>query len=160
MSDHPLTLTFTRTLAAPPHAVWRCLTEPDLIKQWFAPAPVQTTEVEIDPKAGGIFRTVMAVPQHGEMAGPAGCILLVDPQHRLVWTNCLGPNFIVNDIGHGPNDFGFTADIKLTKTPKGCDYTVTVHHATPQAATAHSDMGFYSGWGTAADQLGVVAAGL
>lgn len=155
-----LTLSFTRSLPATPHAVWRCLTEPDLIKLWFAPAPVLTTEVEIDARAGGIFRTIMVVPDHGEMRGDAGCVLLIEPETRLVWTNCLGPEFTVNTIGDGPMDFGFTADIRLTKTASGCDYIVTVHHGTPQAAEAHENMGFYRGWGTAADQLGVIAANL
>ena len=155
-----LTLSFTRSLTATPHAVWRCLTEPDLIKQWFAPTPVQTTEVEIDPRPGGIFRTVMVVPDHGEMRGDAGCVLMADPDARLVWTNLLGPDFTVNTIGNGPMEFGFTADIRLTETTTGCDYTATVRHGTPQAAKVHQDMGFYAGWGTAADQLGALAATL
>lgn len=155
-----LTLSFTRSMAASPNAVWRCLTEPDLIKQWFAPAPVQTTEVEMNPTAGGIFRTVMVVPEHGEMRGDAGCVLVALPDAHLVWTNLLGPDFTVNELGDGPMDFGFTADIRLTKTDTGCDYTVTVRHGTPQATKAHEGMGFYSGWGSAADQLGALAATL
>ncbi len=155
-----LTLSFTRSLNASPHAVWRCLTEPELIKQWFAPEPVQTTEVEMEPAPGGIFRTVMVVPDHGEMRGDAGCVLIADPDTRLVWTNLLGPEFTVNKIGNGPMDFGFTADIRLTKTAQGCDYTATARHGTPESAKVHEDMGFYSGWGTAADQLGALAATL
>lgn len=160
MSDTSLTLSFTREFAASPAAVWRCLTEPDLIKRWFAPAPVKTTEVEIDPVTGGIFRTVMVVPDHGEVRGAAGCVLLAESGKRLVWTNCLGPNFIVNEIGTSDMDFGFTADIWLHETGVGCGYKVHVHHATPAAAKAHEKMGFYDGWGAAADQLGAVAAGL
>ena len=72
----------------------------------------------------------------------------------------LAPIFFVNDIGTGPMDFGFTADIRIAPTALGCDYAVAVHHATPQAASAHDGMGFYSGWGTAADQLGRLAATL
>lgn len=102
----------------------------------------------------------MVVPDHGEMRGDAGCVLLAEPHKRLVWTNCLGPDFFVNDIGTGPMDFGFTADIRIAPTALGCDYAVAVHHATPQAASAHDGMGFYSGWGTAADQLGRLAATL
>lgn len=156
MSDD-LTLAFTRQLAATPAQVWRCWTEPDLIKQWFAPAPVTTTEVEMDARPGGIFRTVMQVPEHGEMAGDAGCVLLAEPERRLVWTNCLGPDFTVNVIPDDAMSFGFTADIQITARDGGCDYAVTVRHGTVQAAEAHAQMGFYDGWGTAADQMEALA---
>ncbi len=154
------TLTFTRTLAASPHAVWRCWTEPDLIKQWFAPRPVQTTVVEIDVRPGGGFRTVMVIPDHGEMAGDAGCILVAKEDQRLVWTNALGPDYRPNVMGDGPMDFAFTAEILIAPTAGGCTYTATVQHATDAAAKAHKDMGFFDGWGTAATQLEEVAAAL
>ena len=35
--EHVLTL--ERTLAAPRAAVWRCWTDPELLKQWFCPKP-------------------------------------------------------------------------------------------------------------------------
>ena len=105
--DH--SLHFTRQINARPQAVWRCWTEPALLKQWFAPAPVVTTEAEIDPQPGGGFRTVMEVPDHGTMAGDPGCVLLAEPAARLVWTNALGPGFVPNLIGTGPMDFAFTA---------------------------------------------------
>ncbi|SEN02468.1 Uncharacterized conserved protein YndB, AHSA1/START domain [Loktanella fryxellensis] len=154
------TLTFTRTLAASPAAVWRCWTEPDLIRQWFAPRPVVTTEVDIDPVPGGTFRTVMEVPGHGTVAGDAGCILVADPARRLVWTNALGPQFQPNRMGDGPMDFVFSAEIQIAPAPGGCTYTATVRHATPQAAAAHCDMGFFDGWGTATAQLEEVATAL
>lgn len=159
MSDD-LTLTLSRDLAAPPATVWRCLTEPDLLRQWFAPRPVETTEVEIDPTPGGIFRTVMEVPGHGTMTGVSGCILVADPGRRLVWTNTLGPGFRPNALGSGPTDFAHTAIIEIAATATGCRYVATVLHATSAARQTHADMGFHDGWGTAADQLGLLAAGL
>ncbi|WP_386683842.1 SRPBCC domain-containing protein [Loktanella sp. R86503] len=159
MSDD-LSLSFTRTLSATPAQIWRCWTEPELIKQWFAPAPVQTTEVEIDPVPGGIFRTVMVVPDHGTIAGDAGCILIASPERHLVWTNALGPNFHPNKIGDGPMDFAFTADIQLVPGSGGCTYTATVKHASAQTALAHKDMGFYDGWGAATSQLETLARSL
>lgn len=159
MSDD-LTLSFTRTLSASPANIWRCWTEPALIKQWFAPAPVQTTEVEIDPVPGGTFRTVMVVPDYGTMAGDAGCILVAETARRLVWTNALGPGFHPNKIGDGPMDFAFTAEILIAPAPGGCTYTATVTHASAQTAQAHKDMGFYDGWGTATTQLGALASSL
>lgn len=156
MTGH--SLTFTRTLRASPQNVWRCWTEPDLIRQWFAPKPVETTVAEIDPTPGGGFRTVMVVPDHGEMAGDAGCILVAEPARRLVWTNALGPGFVPNLMGSGPMDFAFTADIVMEPDGTGCRYTATVHHATDAAKRAHEDMGFFDGWGTATTQLDALAS--
>ena len=155
-----LTLQFDRQIAASPETIWRCWTEADLLKQWFAPAPVVTTEAEIDARPGGGFRTVMEVPEHGTMAGDPGCVLVAEPAARLVWTNALGPEFQPNLIGTGPMDFAFTADIRMQARDGGTHYQVTVSHATAAGKEAHEGMGFYDGWGSAADQMAELAASL
>ena len=149
------TLKLTRQIAAHPDKVWRCLVEPELLKQWFAPTPTVVTEVELDPRPGGIFRTVMEVPGHGTMAGDPGCILLAEPSRRLVWTSALGPEFGPNVVPEG--GWVFTADIRLTPTEAGCRYEVLAHHATAESAQEHETMGFSMGWGAAADQLNALA---
>lgn len=154
------TLSFTRTLAASPAAIWRCWTEPDLLKQWFAPHQVEITEIEIDARPGGIFHTVMLVPEHGEMRGDPGCILVAVPERQLVWTNALGPQFRPNSLGDGPMDFAFSAEITIEATEGGCTYTATCRHATATATKSHADMGFYDGWGTVTTQLDALAATL
>ena len=159
MSDDR-TLVLERTLAAPPEKVWRCWTEPDLIKQWFAPKPVLTTEVEIDLRPGGIFRTVMEVPDHGTMAGDPGCILLVEDGQRLVWTSALGPGFHPNAFSDDPMSFPFTADIRIEPDGDGCRYVAIAMHASQTDSSAHEQMGFMDGWGAAVDQLGALAASL
>lgn len=154
------TLTLEKTFDAAPAKVWRCWTEPDLIRQWFAPKPVETTEVEIDLRPGGIFRTVMEVPGHGTMASDPGCILAVDPERRLVWTNALGPGFQPNAFSSEPMSFPFTAEITFAPEGEGCRYFVRAMHATQGDSDAHENMGFSQGWGAAADQLGALAASL
>ena len=152
-------LVLTQQTNANAAQLWRCLTEPDLLKQWFAPAPVTVTEAQIDPTPGGGFRTVMEVPGMGTMDGGWGCVLLVDPHKRIVWTSALGPGFAPNPA---PTDgaFAFTADITLTETATGCTYTATVLHASAADRTAHEQMGFFDGWGSAAQQLGALAVTL
>lgn len=155
------TLSFTRHLAASPSAIWRCWTEPELLKQWFAPKPVEVPVAEIEPYPGGRFRIVMIVPDHGTFDNAPGCILVADPGRRIAWTNALGPEFIPNALGDGPMDFAFSADITMREAEGGgCTYVVNVHHATEASAKAHAQMGFYDGWGTCADQLGQLAASL
>ena len=154
------TLTLERSLSASPANVWRCLTEPDLIRQWFAPKPVETTEVEIDLRPGGLFRTVMEVHDHGTMAGDPGCILLVDPRRRLIWTSALGPGFHPNAFDDDPMSFPFTAEFTLSPEGAGCRYVARAMHATAEATEVHENMGFSTGWATAAEQLGALAATL
>jgi uncharacterized protein YndB with AHSA1/START domain len=38
-----------------------------------------------------------------------------------------------------------------------CTYTVTLKHMDQAGAQAHRDMGFFEGWGTAADQMAALA---
>lgn len=159
MTDE-LTLTLTRHIGASPANVWRCWTEPELLKQWFAPKPAETTAAEIDAQPGGRFRTVMVVPDHGEMSGDAGCFLVADLHKRLVWTNALGPGFHPNHIGSDLMEFAFTADIRMQPANGGCTYTATVMHATPEATKTHADMGFHDGWGATTAQLEKLAASL
>lgn len=153
-----LTLTLDRALSASPASAWRCLTEPDLLTQWFAPRPVEVTLAEIDLSPGGGFRTVMEVPGHGTVDGGRGCILLVDPPRRLVWTSALGPGFAPKPLAE--DAFHFTADIRLTPEGAGCRYTATVTHATAEGRASHAAMGFHDGWGAAAAQLDDLAQSL
>ncbi|MEL6958910.1 MAG: SRPBCC domain-containing protein [Pseudomonadota bacterium] len=153
------TLILSRDMAASPSAVWRCLTEEDLLKQWFAPAPVKVTKAEIDASPGGIFHAVMDVPEMGEMDGGAGCVILAEPPARLIWTSALGPCF-VPALPPGDGAFHFTAVITLDAIDTGTRYTATVLHADGAGRDAHAAMGFEDGWGAAADQLATLAATL
>jgi uncharacterized protein YndB with AHSA1/START domain len=53
----------TREFEAPAALVWRALTEPDLVKRWWAGRRGEVTSAEIDLRVGGKWRYVMA---HGE----------------------------------------------------------------------------------------------
>ena len=150
------TLTLSRDFAASPAAVWRCMTDPDLIPQWFAPAPVTVSKVQIDPTPGGIFHVVMFIPEMGEMDGGAGCILQAIPQETLTWTTCLSPGF-VPALPPAEGAFHFTARLTLEALGDGTRYTATLFHADAAGRDTHAAMGFDSGWGTMADQLGALA---
>ncbi|MEO0487865.1 MAG: SRPBCC family protein [Pseudomonadota bacterium] len=152
-------LTLTRDMAATPAKVWRCLTEPDLLAQWFAPDPVTVTKAVIDPRPGGAFHVVMHVPEMGDMDGGAGCVLEAVPEQRMVWTSALAPGFGPNPAP-GDGAFHFTAIMTLEPTVTGTRYTATALHADEAAKNAHAAMGFHDGWGTTADQLGALAARL
>ena len=52
-----LDLFMERVVDVPVARVWRAWTDPDQVKQWFTPAPWQTTRCEIDLRPGGRFLT-------------------------------------------------------------------------------------------------------
>ena len=51
MATHELVL--TRLIDADPMDVYRCWTEPELMKQWFTPRPWTTPVIENDVRLGG-----------------------------------------------------------------------------------------------------------
>ena len=146
-------LTLTRDFDAPPEAVWRCWAEAELFCRWFVPPPWRCAEVALDLVPGGRFFTRMAGPAGEDMASE-GAVLAVDPGRSISWTDAL-------TAGWRPAGGGFmTATVTLTPRGGGTRYDVLVRHATPEACASHEEMGFSQGWGTAADQLGALAAGL
>lgn len=64
-SDRDLVL--TRIIDAPPEKVFKACTEPELLKQWFAPLPWTTPVVEIDLRPGGSNLIVMRGPDGNDM---------------------------------------------------------------------------------------------
>lgn len=146
-------LAITRVIAVPPAVVWRCWTEPDLIREWFCPRPWRVTECRIDLRPGGEFYTLMRGPE-GEESGGTGVFLDVVPERRLVFTDALQP-------GWRPAAEPFMTGI-VTLDPEGAGtrYTAAALHATEAAAEKHREMGFETGWNAALDQLVELAATL
>jgi uncharacterized protein YndB with AHSA1/START domain len=155
--DPEVDLVLERVVDVPPALVWKAWTTPEILKQWFTPAPWTTVEVEIDARAGGIFRTVMRSPD-GQDFPNLGCILAAEPETALVWTTLLGPGFRPSRPTVPPGqELAFTAVISIVAHGTGTKYTAHVMHADPDTRRRHDAMGFHSGWGAAFDQLVAVA---
>jgi uncharacterized protein YndB with AHSA1/START domain len=84
LSDRQLVL--TRLLDAPPEKVYRAWTEPELLKQWFAPLPWTTPRAETDVRPGGASLIVMRSPE-GVDHPNQGVYLEVVENGRLVFTD-------------------------------------------------------------------------
>ena len=152
MADHELVL--IRVLNAPREKVFRAWTEPELMKQWFAPRPWTTPKVEVDVRPGGASLVVMRSPE-GEEFPSRGVYLEVVKNERLVFTDAY-----VTAWRPSEKPF-FTGVITFEDAGAGrTKYTARALHWTAADREAHEKMGFHEGWGQCAAQLEEVAAKL
>ena len=148
-----LDLVLERTIPVSPERVWAAWTQPELIMQWFTPAPWKTVACEIDVRPGGRFNTTMESPE-GERYPNAGCIIVVDEGRRLVFTSVLTEHFRPTTPTNGADDLAFTGIVTIEPTVDGgARYTATAIHPDQETCKRHADMGFHDGWGAALDQL-------
>jgi uncharacterized protein YndB with AHSA1/START domain len=154
MSDTEHQLVLERVLDAPRENIWRCWTEPELLKQWFCPKPWFVSDVRMELRPGGEFFTVMNGPD-GERFENPGVFLQVTEGERLVFTDAFEP-------GWHPNGKPFmVADVQFEDAGEGrTQYTARAMHWNAQTLKEHEDMGFHEGWGKAADQLEALARSL
>lgn len=144
-------LILTRVLNVPRHLVYRCWTEPELMKHWFTPAPWKTLRVTSDLRPGGASLVVMADPEGNEYPNP-GQYLEVVPNERLVFTDAYTGNW-------QPSAKPFFTGILTFEDQGGKTlYTAKARHWTKEDAESHAKMGFHEGWGKATDQLEAFAA--
>lgn len=146
MPQAPHELTVSRLIAAPRHILWRCWTEPELIKQWFTPRPWTTPVVETDLRPGGASYMLFRGP-NGEEFPNRGVYLEVVPDERLVFTDAYVEAWV-------PSAKPFmTAIISLADEQGGTRYDARVRHWSAEDMKSHHDRGFHDGWGKATDQL-------
>lgn len=148
--DDPRVLVLDRLMRAPRAAIWRCWTEPGLLKQWFAPAPFSVPVAELDVRPGGINRIVMRSPD-GQDYPNAGVYLAVEPERRLVVTDAFRDAWT-------PSDKAFMAlELALADEADGTRYRARAQHWSEADRIEHEKMGFHEGWGRCADQLETLA---
>lgn len=134
-----LDLVLERTISVPPERVWAAWTQPELLMQWFTPAPWKTVAVDIDLRAGGRCTTTMESPE-GDQYPNTGCYLHVEPNRLLVFTSVMTEDFRPATPGNG---LGFTARIEFNANHEGgTHYRAIAMHAHEDDCKQHSDMGF------------------
>jgi len=149
-----LDLVLERTVPVSPEKVWAAWTEPDLILQWFTPAPWKTVDVEIDVRRGGRFRVTMESPEGERFPNNSGCFLEVEPNRLLVWTSVMSDDYRPAAPENGAEDLPFSARVELSPDGDGgTRYRAIAMHADEAGRSRHLEMGFSEGWGAALDQL-------
>ena len=150
-----LDLVLERTIDAPVDLVWKAYTDPEHLKQWFAPKPYQITECDLDLKPGGVFRIRMQGPDGFDIGhGTPGCVLEVIQNKKLSWTSALGPGYRPNEAGEGCESFPMTAIVTFEDAGNWkTAYKAVALHKNEADRDTHEKMGFHDGWGTVAGQL-------
>lgn len=144
-------LVLTRILNAPRQNVYRCWTEPELIKQWFAPKPWSTPKAVVDLRPGGGNLITMA-DETGTEFPNAGQYLEIVPNEKLVFTDAY-----TGDWTPSEKPF-FTAILTFEDAGDGkTKYTAVARHWSSEDAENHKQMGFHEGWGMCAAQLEALA---
>lgn len=150
-SDRELVL--TRIIDAPREKVFKAWTDPELLKQWFAPLPYTTPVAELDVRPGGSNLVVMRDPDGNDLPN-RGVYLEVVENERLVVTDAYTRAW-------EPSEKPFMTLILTFEDEGGkTRYTARVRHWTAADREAHEKMGFHEGWGRCADQLAALVAKL
>ncbi len=144
-------LVLMRIVDVPREKLYRCWTEAELLKQWFAPLPYTTPVAQLDVRPGGSSLVVMRGPDGTDMPNP-GVYLEVVPNERLVATDAYTKAW-------EPSEKPFMT-VVLTFEKLGDSrtrYTARVIHWSAADRAMHEKMGFYPGWGQCLDQLVALA---
>ena len=139
-------LVLTRLIDAPCERAFKAWTDPNLLKQWFAPLPYSTPVAELDVRPGGSSLIVMRGPD-GVDRPNRGVYLEVVENQRLVFTDAYTKAWEPS-----PKPF-MTVMLTFENLGGKTKYTVRVRHWTVADREMHEKMGFHQGWGQCADQL-------
>jgi len=152
MSIEERELVLTRTINVPREKVYRAWTDPEQIKQWFAPKPWTTAVAETDVRPGGATLIVMRSPE-GQDFPNRGVYLEVVPNQRLVFTDAYTEAW-------KPSEKPFMTVILTFEDEGGkTKYTARVRHWSLADKQQHEKMGFHQGWGQCTDQLAALVGG-
>lgn len=139
-------LIISRLIHAPRERVFEAWTNPELLKQWFAPLPFTTPKAELDVRPGGANLIVMRGPDGNEFPN-RGVYLEVVKNERLVLTDAFTK-------GWEPSEKPFMTVILTFEDENGkTRYTARARHWTVADRETHEKMGFHEGWGKCTDQL-------
>ncbi len=147
--DPKLDFAIERFIDAPAALVWKALTMPEHLKEWYMPRDWgRVAKAEMDLQPGGIISIDIVVGE-GQVVPNVGCVLEVVPMHRLVWTSMLFP-------GYRPavfDDIPITAIMTMESSGTGTRYVFTALHRSEADLVTNNESGFRQGTEIAVDQF-------
>jgi len=142
----------TREFDAPRRLVWRAVTEPELIKRWWAGDRGTVTSAEVDLRVGGRWRYVMTANAGFEVAFHGEYREITAPE-RLVNTEAFEG---IPD----PDENAALCTATLTEKDGRTYFEVLVEHRNQAGRDAHINSGMEAGMQESYDKLEKVAASL
>lgn len=131
--DEPVII-IERWFDAPAHLVYEACTQPELIKQWWAPCTFEFVECTVDLRPGGAWRFLLRTPE-GHTAGFRGEFRELVPGERVVRTFIYDPY----------PDADAIETAVLEETAGKTKLTVTIAHKTMEARNGHVGSGMEAG---------------
>lgn len=111
-----------RELNFPIASVYKAMSDPALLKNWWGPNGFTNTFHEFDLRVGGKWRYTMHGPEAGHYENE-GIFKVVEPQKRVEWDRISQPHFymsvIFEDLGENRSAIAFSmkfSDQKLYET--------------------------------------------
>ena len=155
VSDPDLPLVrITREFDAPPHLVWRAMTEPELVSRWWPGRRGEMNSCEMDLRVGGRWRYVMTATGGFEVAFHGEYREIV-PNERIVSTEV----YEGAPQADGPEQ-GTLNTATFTETDGRTTLTILVEAPSKEIRDAIIDSGMEAGLQDALDLLEQVAVSL
>lgn len=146
-----LEIFMTREFDAPCELVFRAMTDPKHIVNWFGNGPESMPVCDMDFRVGGKYRFVVTDSSGGQHPF-AGEVLEIDAPNRMVQTQ-------VYDI-EPFNQFPATITLELIDLGGRTRMNETIRHMTKEARDGHLMSGMEEGAGLALDRLEAIAIAL
>jgi uncharacterized protein YndB with AHSA1/START domain len=140
----------TREFDAPAALVWRALTEPELVKRWWAGERGEVTSAEIDLRVGGTWRYVMVASSGGFEVGFHG------EYHELVEAE----RIVSTEVFEGMPDAASFNTTTLVEADGRTMLQTLVQHSSQEHRDGHVNSGMEGGMQEAFDRLENVARSL
>jgi uncharacterized protein YndB with AHSA1/START domain len=123
-----------RTIAAPPHKVYRAWLDPDMVQRWLAPGGLTVKRAEIDERVGGRYG-IWQADQDSDVGGFECQLLELVPDRRIVfhWS------FVGPARTDGPT-FDSLLTITLREAPGNATVLTLVHERLESLATGMPDV--------------------